>query len=76
MQRYLNTKHVPQLFLLSGAGRWNKPQEFPWSIASLAPYALEAQTYAKHLLQVVPQARVGILTLNDDSGRCCFLASF
>ena len=69
VQKYLNNKGVPQLFLLSGASRWNKPKEFPWSISSLAPYPLEAEIYAKYLLRTKPDARVGILTLNDDSGR-------
>ena len=69
VQKYLNSKGVPQLFLLSGAGRWNKPKEFPWSIASLAPYSLEAEIYAQYLMRAKPKARVGILALNDDSGK-------
>src|SRR5437868_9135235 len=33
IQKYLNTKKVPQLFVATGATKWNDPKDFPWTMA-------------------------------------------
>ena len=32
IQKYLNAKKVPQLFLATGATKWNDPKHFPWTM--------------------------------------------
>src|SRR6202140_2413130 len=32
IQKYMNDKKVPQLFVGSGATKWNDPQNFPWTM--------------------------------------------
>src|SRR5664279_2248310 len=61
VQKYLNQKKIPQLFLASGASRWNDPQNFPWSMGFQFNYQTEARTYAKYILKAKPDARIAVL---------------
>ena len=67
-QKYLNTQKVPQLLIQSGLGRWNDPKQFPWSLSGLPNYEVEAATYAKYILENMPQARIAVLYQSDDFG--------
>lgn len=69
VHRYLNNKKVPQLFVLSGATKWADPKNFPWTIPGMAAYESEGVVYAKHVLQTKPDAKIAILSQNDDFGR-------
>jgi len=69
VQKYLNAKKVPQLFVSTGATKWGDPQHFPWTMGWLPPYQHEGRMYAKYLLQNKPDAKVGILYQNDDFGK-------
>jgi branched-chain amino acid transport system substrate-binding protein len=69
VQRYLNAKKVPQLFVLSGATKWAEPQKNPWTMPGMAAYESEGVVYAKYILQAKPDARIAILSQNDDFGR-------
>ena len=46
IQRYLNQKHVPQLYVVSGASRFNDPEHFPWTMGLGATYRIETSIYA------------------------------
>ncbi|MET4491285.1 ABC transporter substrate-binding protein [Bradyrhizobium sp. LA7.1] len=69
VQRYLNAKKVPQLFVLSGASKWADPQKNPWTMPGMAAYESEGVVYAKYILQAKPDAKIAILSQNDDFGR-------
>lgn len=69
VQKYLNTKKVPHLLPSSGAARWNNVKQFPWTTGSLPTYKTEGRIYAKWILQADPNAKIAVLTPNDDSGR-------
>ncbi len=69
VHRYLNNKKVPQLFVLSGATKWADPKNFPWTMPGMAAYESEGVIYAKHILQTKPDAKIAILSQNDDFGR-------
>ncbi|MBV9462072.1 MAG: ABC transporter substrate-binding protein, partial [Bradyrhizobium sp.] len=69
IQKYLNTKKVPQLFVATGASKWNNPKEFPWTMGWQPSYQIEAQIYAKYLLKHKPDAKIGVLYQNDDFGK-------
>jgi len=69
IQKYMNARKVPQLFVQSGASRWNDPKNYPWTIGFQPSYQIEGAMHARHILQNTPNARIGILTQNDDLGR-------
>src|SRR3981081_636620 len=69
IQKYMNTKKVPQLFVATGASRWGDPEHFPWTIAWAPNYSAEARIYATYILQHHPNARIGLLYQNDDFGK-------
>ena len=69
IQRYMNAKKVPQLFVQTGASKWNDPQNFPWTIGWQPNYQNEARIYAKYILKERPQARIAVLYQNDDYGK-------
>jgi ABC-type branched-subunit amino acid transport system substrate-binding protein len=69
IQKYLNARKVPQLFVSSGATKWNDPQNFPWTMGWIPNYQNEARIYAKYILKEKPNARIGVLYQNDDYGK-------
>jgi branched-chain amino acid transport system substrate-binding protein len=69
IQKYLNSKKIPQLFVATGATKWNDPKNFPWTIGWQPSYQSEAQIYAKWLMKEKPDAKIGILYQNDDFGK-------
>ena len=48
IQKYLNAKKVPQLFVATGATKWGDPKDFPWTMGWQPSYQSEAQIYAKY----------------------------
>jgi branched-chain amino acid transport system substrate-binding protein len=69
IQKYLNARKVPQLFVATGATKWGDPKHFPWTMGWQPSYQSEARIYAKFLLQKHPNAKIGILYQNDDYGK-------
>ena len=68
-QKYMNERGIPQLFVASGATKWNDPQNFPWSIGWQPNYQNEARIYARYILKEKPNGRIAVLYQNDDYGR-------
>jgi branched-chain amino acid transport system substrate-binding protein len=68
-QSYLNQKKVPQIFVTSGAERWNQPEKFPWSIGWNVEYATEGRIYATYILDNIKDPRIAVLYQNDDFGK-------
>jgi branched-chain amino acid transport system substrate-binding protein len=69
VQKYLNQKQIPQLFIFTGASKFGDPKNYPWTMGWQPDYATEGGVYAKHILASVKDARIGILHQNDDSGK-------
>ncbi|MBB4258390.1 MULTISPECIES: ABC transporter substrate-binding protein [unclassified Bradyrhizobium] len=69
IQKYMNSKKVPQLFVATGATKWNDPQNFPWTMGWQPNYQSETQIYAKYILKEMPNAKIGVLYQNDDYGK-------
>jgi branched-chain amino acid transport system substrate-binding protein len=69
IQKYMDLKKVPQLFVATGATKFGDPKGFPWTMGWQPTYQTEGRIYAKYILQNLPQGRIGILYQNDDSGR-------
>ena len=69
IHKYMNAKKVPQLFVATGATKWNDPQNFPWTMGWQPNYQDEAKIYVRYLLKEKPNAKIGILYQNDDYGK-------
>jgi branched-chain amino acid transport system substrate-binding protein len=69
IQKYMNSKKVPQLFVATGATKWGDPKNFPWTMGWQPTYQSEGRIYAKFLLTNHPNAKIGILYQNDDYGK-------
>jgi branched-chain amino acid transport system substrate-binding protein len=69
IQKYMNEKKVPQLFVGSGAKKWNDPKQFPWTMGWAPNYQSEGRIYAKYILKERPAGKIGILYQNDDYGK-------
>jgi ABC-type branched-subunit amino acid transport system substrate-binding protein len=69
IQKYMNAKKVPQLFVATGATKWNDPKDFPWTMGWQPSYQSEARIYAKYILREKPNAKIAVLYQNDDYGK-------
>ncbi|HUC64236.1 MAG TPA: ABC transporter substrate-binding protein [Stellaceae bacterium] len=69
IEKYMNAKKVPQLFVATGADKWGDYQHFPWTMGWQPSYRTEAQIYAKYILKEKPNAKIAILYQNDDFGK-------
>ncbi len=69
IQKYMNAKKVPQLFVATGATKWNDPKDFPWTMGWQPNYQSEGRIYAKYLMKERPNGKIAILYQNDDYGK-------
>ncbi|MGB7223740.1 MAG: ABC transporter substrate-binding protein, partial [Bradyrhizobium sp.] len=69
IQKYMNAKKVPQLFVATGATTWNDPKDFPWTMGWQPSYQSETRIYAKYILKEKPNAKIAVLYQNDDYGK-------
>ncbi|MGN6146465.1 MAG: ABC transporter substrate-binding protein [Mesorhizobium sp.] len=69
VQKYLNQRKVPQLFIGSGASQFFDPEHMPMTIPWQPNYALEGSVWAAHILANFPNAKIALLYPNDDFGR-------
>ena len=69
IRSYLNDNKVPQLFISTGSSLFGDPKHFPWTMGNIASYQTEAHIFAKHILAIKPDAKIGVLYQNDGYGR-------
>ena len=69
VQGYLNDNKVPQLFIATGADKWNDPKNHPWTMGWQPSYRIEARIYGRYILKNLPDAKVAVLYQNDDFGK-------
>ncbi|WP_407115206.1 ABC transporter substrate-binding protein [Bradyrhizobium sp. LMG 9283] len=69
IRKYMNEKKVPQLFVASGASKWNDPKQYPWTMGWQPSYVSEARIYAKYIMKEKPDGKIGVLYQNDDFGK-------
>lgn len=67
--KYLNQRHVPQLFIGSGASEWRNFKRSPWTISGTLNYIVEGAIYATYIRRARPNAKIAVLYQNDDFGR-------
>jgi branched-chain amino acid transport system substrate-binding protein len=66
---YMNQRKVPQLFIASGATKWDDPKGHPWTIGWQPNYQSEGRIYAAFILADKPDGKIGVLYQNDDAGK-------
>ncbi len=69
IHKYMNAKKVPQLFVATGATKWNDAKRFPWTMGWQPNYQTEAKIYAQQILKDKPNAKIAVLYQNDDYGK-------
>ena len=69
IQKYMNSKKVPQLFVATGATKFGDPKNFPWTMGWQPNYQSEGRVYAQHVLKNHPNGKIGVLFQNDDYGK-------
>jgi branched-chain amino acid transport system substrate-binding protein len=69
VQKYLNAKKVPSLFLTSGAERFNDPKEFPWIVPFYPIYVAQGAALGAYILNEKPDAKIAVQYVNDDLGK-------
>jgi branched-chain amino acid transport system substrate-binding protein len=69
IQKYMNDRKVPHLFVATGATKWGDPEHFPWTMGWQPSYQIEGHIFAKYILDHAPNAKVAVLYQNDDYGK-------
>jgi branched-chain amino acid transport system substrate-binding protein len=69
IQKFLNSKQVPQLFITAGGRRFNDPKTFPWTVPLYPDFETEGVVIAKYILKDHPNAKIGVFYQNDDFGK-------
>ena len=69
IQKYMNAKKVPQLFVATGATKWGDPQNFPWTMGWQPNYQSEGRIYAKYILKNYPNSKIAALWQDDDAAK-------
>src|SRR5690242_9671591 len=69
IQKYMNTKRVPQLFVASGATKFGDPKNFPWTMGFQPNYQSEGRIYAKYILEHFTGSKIAVFWQNDDAGK-------
>ena len=69
IQTYANDNKVPQLFVATGADKWNDPKNHPWTMGWQPSYRIEARIYGRYILKNLPNAKIAVLYQNDDFGK-------
>jgi len=66
---YMNQKKVPQLFVSTGATKWDDPKHHPWTMGWQPNYQSEGRVYAAYIVEHKPDGKIGVLYQNDDFGK-------
>jgi len=69
VQKYLNSRKVPQLFAAASALRFSDPKNFPWTMGYDPNNFVEGRIYGQYILKEHPDAKIGVLYQNDDFGK-------
>jgi branched-chain amino acid transport system substrate-binding protein len=69
IQKYMNDRKVPHLFVATGATKWGDPEHFPWTMGWQPAYQIEGHIFAKYVLDHAPNAKIAVLYQNDDYGK-------
>ncbi|MES5487369.1 ABC transporter substrate-binding protein [Bradyrhizobium sp. INPA03-11B] len=69
VQKYLNARKVPQLFLAAAASKLSDPATNPWTMVGGSTYEIEGGVVGRYIAGSTPDAKIGVLYQNDDAGK-------
>ena len=69
IEKYMNAKKVPQLFVATGATKFGDPKEFPWTMGWQPNYQSEGIIYGRWLTSEMTDAKIAVMYQNDDFGK-------
>ena len=72
VRKYLNERHIPQLFVASGDDQWANPKDFPWTMGWPPAFRIEGRIYANYIQAYYSERKIGVLWQNDEFGRDLF----
>src|SRR5215475_1633338 len=61
VQKYLNDRKMPNLYLTSGAERFNDPKHFPWIVPLYPTYVGQGEIFGKYILAKHGGGKIGVL---------------
>ncbi|SHN79305.1 ABC transporter substrate-binding protein [Bradyrhizobium erythrophlei] len=67
--KYVNGKAVPHIFLATGASKWGDVANYPWTMGWYPTYRSEGMIYGTYIRETIKDAKIAILSQNDDYGR-------
>jgi branched-chain amino acid transport system substrate-binding protein len=69
IEKYLNDRKVPQLFVAAPNKRFGDPKNFRWTMGWQPTAENEGRIYAQYLLKNHPNTGIGVLYINVDVGK-------
>jgi len=69
IQKYMNARKVPQIFVATGATKFGEYKDSPWTMGWQPAYQSESRIYAAYLLKEKPDAKIAVMYQNDDFGK-------
>ncbi|WP_342712688.1 ABC transporter substrate-binding protein [Bradyrhizobium sp. B124] len=69
VQKYMNARKVPQLFLAAAASKLSDPEANPWTMVGGSTYEIEGGVVGRYIAATMPDAKIGLLYQNDDAGK-------
>ncbi len=67
--KYLNTRKVPHLLVVSGISKFSDHRTYPYTTTALVNYVAEGRIYGKVIQKEKPGSRIAVLYQNDDLGK-------
>ena len=69
VRKYLNARKVPHLFVGGSDALWSDYEIYPCTMGWGGSHQMEARLYAEHILANRPNAKIAILSINEEAGR-------
>jgi ABC-type branched-subunit amino acid transport system substrate-binding protein len=69
VQQFLNSNHIPDLFVASGCDCWNNQKQFPYTSGWQTDYTTEGKITGKYISDHYAGQKVGYLYQDDDFGQ-------
>jgi branched-chain amino acid transport system substrate-binding protein len=69
VQKYMNARKVPQLFLAAAASKLSDPANYPWTMVVGTTYEMEGGVLGRYIASTFPSAKIAVLYQNDDAGK-------
>jgi branched-chain amino acid transport system substrate-binding protein len=69
VQKYMNARKVPHLFLAAAASKLSDPVNGPWTMLCSTTYENEGSVIGRHIASTWPGSKIAVLYQNDDAGK-------